>query len=203
MTAFGRVPTDARKSPGELTLSILNGLWRRAAFEACQCALEPETAAPAAGLLAYLHSCAPLTLIANQQHGYCRQRTLHTCLFVYKLHTKLRQRRWLSRYIPCNPTGFRSFQSKLTARRERPLWRKQLGTANGSCWPVGDPRRRPALRHHTSVCSAISSASSTSIPRYRTVLSSLEWPSSNCTARRFLVRLYISVAFVRRSVCVP
>ena len=65
------------------------------------------------------------------------------------------------------------------------------------------PAPRPALRHHTSVCSAISSASSTSIPRYRTVLSSLEWPSSNCTARRFLVRLYISVAFVRRSVCVP
>ena len=70
-------------------------------------------------------------------------------------------------------------------------------------WPVGDPSPRPALPHHTSVCSAISSASSTSIPRYRTVLSSLEWPSSNCTARRFLVRLYISVAFVRRSVCVP
>src|SRR5271165_1360794 len=34
------------------------------------------------------------------------------------------------------------------------------------------------------------------------VLSSLEWPSSNCTAHRFLVRRYIGVAFVRRSVYV-
>ena len=39
-----------------------------------------------------------------------------------------------------------------------------------------------------SVCSEISKASSTSMPRYLTVDSSLEWPSSNCTARRFLVR---------------
>ena len=42
--------------------------------------------------------------------------------------------------------------------------------------------------YQTSVCSAISSASSTSIPRYRIVLSSLVWPSSSWTARRFLVR---------------
>jgi len=39
-----------------------------------------------------------------------------------------------------------------------------------------------------SVCSEISKASSTSISRYLTVDSTLEWPSSNCTARRFLVR---------------
>jgi hypothetical protein len=39
-----------------------------------------------------------------------------------------------------------------------------------------------------SVCSEISRASSTSIPRYLTVDSSLEWPSKSCTARRFLVR---------------
>lgn len=39
-----------------------------------------------------------------------------------------------------------------------------------------------------SVCSEISRASSTSMPRYLTVDSSLECPSSNCTARRFLVR---------------
>ena len=32
---------------------------------------------------------------------------------------------------------------------------------------------------HTSTCSAIARASSTSIPRYRTVLSILEWPSNN------------------------
>lgn len=36
-------------------------------------------------------------------------------------------------------------------------------------------------------CSEIVSASSTSMPRQRTVLSSLVWPSSNCTARRFPV----------------
>jgi len=39
-----------------------------------------------------------------------------------------------------------------------------------------------------SVCSEISRASSTSMPKYLTVDSSFEWPSSNCTARRFLVR---------------
>jgi len=42
-------------------------------------------------------------------------------------------------------------------------------------------------RIYTSVCSAISRASSTSIPRYRTVLSSFEWPSNSCTALRFFV----------------
>src|ERR1700730_13732841 len=41
---------------------------------------------------------------------------------------------------------------------------------------------------YTSVCSAISRASSTSTPKYRTVLSSLVCPSSNCTARRVFVR---------------
>jgi len=39
-----------------------------------------------------------------------------------------------------------------------------------------------------SVCSEISRASSTSMPRYLTVDSSLECPRSSCTARRFLVR---------------
>ena len=44
------------------------------------------------------------------------------------------------------------------------------------------PMPVPATRRvdpHTSVCSAISSASATSIPRYRTVLSTLTWPSSS------------------------
>lgn len=54
-----------------------------------------------------------------------------------------------------------------------------------------------------SVCSEISRASSTSMPRYLTVDSSLECPSSSCTARRFFVRRYIRVAFVRRIECVP
>lgn len=43
-------------------------------------------------------------------------------------------------------------------------------------------------REWFSVCSEISRASSTSMPRYRTVDSSLACPRSNCTARRFLVR---------------
>lgn len=47
------------------------------------------------------------------------------------------------------------------------------------------PSGRPELRFdQTSVCSEISKASSTSMPRYLTVDSSLVWPSSNCTARR-------------------
>ena len=44
-----------------------------------------------------------------------------------------------------------------------------------------------ALDGQTSVCSAISKASSTSIPRYLTVLSSFVWPSRSWTALRFLV----------------
>ena len=55
----------------------------------------------------------------------------------------------------------------------------------------------------TSVCSAISRASSTSMPRYLTVLSILVWPSKSWTARKFFVRRYIKDALVRRIVCVP
>jgi hypothetical protein len=40
----------------------------------------------------------------------------------------------------------------------------------------------------TSTCSAIARASSTSMPRYLTVLSILVWPSRSCTARKFAVR---------------
>ena len=54
---------------------------------------------------------------------------------------------------------------------------KELST--GSSWPHCDGHRRSRrwLEGYTSVCSAISRASSTSIPRYRTVLSSFVWPS--------------------------
>ena len=45
-----------------------------------------------------------------------------------------------------------------------------------------------ACEAYTSVCSAISRASLTSIPRYRTVLSIFVWPSNSWTARRFFVR---------------
>ena len=71
--------------------------------------------------------------------------------------------------------------------------------ANVRSWPVSAPSNLEALVHHISVCSAISSASSTSTPRYRTVLSSFVWPNRSCTARRLRVRLYIRVGFVRRS----
>jgi|SRR5450631_787952 hypothetical protein len=65
--------------------------------------------------------------------------------------------------------------------------------------PSGSDRRTddryPAVRDYTSVCSAISSASSTSIPRYRTVLSSL------CPARhrRYSVWRTMPIALVDRS----
>lgn len=47
--------------------------------------------------------------------------------------------------------------------------------------------RTTAFIPYTSICSDISSASSISMPRYLTVLSSFVWPKSSCTARRFLV----------------
>ena len=47
-------------------------------------------------------------------------------------------------------------------------------------WPVSDGLASTVAMHgQTSVCSAISRASSTSIPRYRTVLSSFVWPSNS------------------------
>lgn len=46
-------------------------------------------------------------------------------------------------------------------------------TLNGRSWPGNDgPAWAVFFSHQTSVCSAISNASSTSIPRYLTVLSS-------------------------------
>lgn len=47
---------------------------------------------------------------------------------------------------------------------------------------------RPLSAPQISVCSEISRASSTSMPRYLTVDSCLVCPRSNCTSRRFLVR---------------
>lgn len=47
---------------------------------------------------------------------------------------------------------------------------------------------RPCPSFQTSICSAMAKASSTSKPRYRTMLSTLVRPSSNCTALRFPVR---------------
>ena len=55
--------------------------------------------------------------------------------------------------------------------------------------PECDRHRTVTVLIYTSVCSDISSASSISMPRYLTVLSSFECPSRSCTAQRFLVRL--------------
>jgi hypothetical protein len=47
---------------------------------------------------------------------------------------------------------------------------------------------RSAHQVQTPTCSAIASASSTSIPRYRTVLSIFVCPRRSCTARKLPVR---------------
>lgn len=69
--------------------------------------------------------------------------------------------------------------------------RKSDSTSDSSRLWVANPYlpwEASGLLDQISVCSEISSASSTSMPRYLTVDSSLEWPSSSCTARRFLMR---------------
>jgi hypothetical protein len=71
---------------------------------------------------------------------------------------------------------------------KRPLTAISPATPTGRCWPVCDRRvrrSRPAWQDYTSVCSAISSASSTSIPRYLTVLSSL-CPAGHSPAREIV-----------------
>ena len=56
-------------------------------------------------------------------------------------------------------------------------------------WPISARRERALFSFgQHSARSAISRASSTSIPRYRTVDSSLRCPSNSWTGRRFLVR---------------
>ena len=67
---------------------------------------------------------------------------------------------------------------------------RESGSTPDSCRSqLANPRLArvaSGLLDQISVCSEISSASSTSMPGYRTVDFSLEWPSSS-TARRFLV----------------
>src|SRR4051794_16955973 len=63
----------------------------------------------------------------------------------------------------------------------------RLDAASASLCPlsnladVGRGRSRPLRPRQISNCSDSSSASSTSMPRYRTVLSSFRWPSSSWT----------------------
>src|ERR1700686_94502 len=67
-----------------------------------------------------------------------------------------------------------------------------LTPVHGRFWhkPDGGGRAehvRSARVHQTSTCSAIAKASSTSMPRYLTVLSILVWPSRSWTALSFPV----------------
>lgn len=61
-------------------------------------------------------------------------------------------------------------------------------TSNAAAPATRMAQRGRWRRLQISVCSEISRASSTSMPRYLTVDSSLECPRSSWTARRFLVR---------------
>ena len=79
---------------------------------------------------------------------------------------------------------------------ERPLLASLAPSKSGGAVPL-----HPNVQ--TSTCSAIAGASSTSIPRYRTVLSTLVCPRRSCSARRLPVRREINIAFVRLSACVP
>ena len=92
------------------------------------------------------------------------------------------------------PTGVRASSDRYVAReRGSAPGRDHLSESLPHSSHSGRPPRQVAgcVRHRSpqiSVCSEISSASSTSMPRYLTVDSSLECPRSSCTARRFLVR---------------
>jgi len=60
-----------------------------------------------------------------------------------------------------------------------------LKVVTGCFWPNSDRYKTATnTRIYTSVCSAISNTSSTSIPKYRTVLSNFVWPNKSWTALR-------------------
>jgi hypothetical protein len=80
----------------------------------------------------------------------------------------------------------RSRERLLLAGTTSSAWYHTVDIEGGLRRSDGRRGRRRLLQ--ISVCSEISRASSTSMPRYLTVDSSLECPRSNCTARRFLVR---------------
>src|ERR1700730_15148811 len=65
---------------------------------------------------------------------------------------------------------------------------RHISTLHEAPPAIGQSNVRSARILQTSTCSAIASASSTSIPRYRTVLSIFLWPSKSWTARRLPVR---------------
>jgi len=83
-------------------------------------------------------------------------------------------------WIEFNPEpNFRDSPKTATGRVPTPL-KFETMVSGGSLWTEKRPLLAASgLDHQTSVRSAISKASSTSIPRYLTVLSNLLCPSSN------------------------
>jgi len=128
--------------------------------------------------------CPPIKLKFSKQS---RKRTLSTKSALYCRKRARDPRRRYPRKPP---------DARLTAR-----------TSRNREWNRGDCSRRNRRRiaHYrwngesgprwfhpsfqTSICSAMVNASSTSTPRYRTVLSILVWPSRSWTARRLPVFL--------------
>lgn len=83
-------------------------------------------------------------------------------------------------------TRFIRMRRGLTRRLTRPL----VPSPAISPSTLATPRSSSGVTdRHRSICSDISKASSTSMPRYLTVLSSFLWPSRSWQARRFPVFL--------------
>jgi hypothetical protein len=88
------------------------------------------------------------------------------------------------------PVPRKGMESRQTQKRALPpqwaiSFHSKTTTQMSACGPKAV---RSAQVIQTSDCSAIARASSTSMPRYLTVLSILVWPSKSCTARRLPVR---------------
>ena len=89
--------------------------------------------------------------------------------------------------------GFDTLDLKETKTLLEELHARICCGAWGGSWPKATnvdraEHVRSARVFQTSTCSAIARASSTSMPRYLTVLSIFVWPSKSCTARRLPVR---------------
>lgn len=115
-------------------------------------------------------------------------RTASTALFLHLKHldagepSGVRSEAWA--------TTTASAEAKAALQEGRQQAHRRRGSPTGLGRPLDTllaSGRTARTGYQISVCSEISKASSTSIPRYLTVDSSLEWPSSNCTARRFFV----------------
>ena len=117
-----------------------------------------------------------------------------TATFVTRLQPRQLPSR-AARQLPDQSTTLRVVPSSTGASRLRGA-RSKSEVVLGSVHFRLSPRNRHCRAEHirsarvfqTSTCSAIARASSTSMPRYLTVLSILVWPSKSWTALRFPVR---------------